>query len=571
MNRMLNKIWKSKLWLLITIVALVAVNWLASLYHGRIDFTNEKRFTLSSPTKKVLNKLDDVVKVEVFLKGDFPSGFKKLANSTGETLQQFKEIAGKNLQYSFINPDEDVEGTNVKWADTLSALGFYPINLTSQVKAGQQQQNIYPVAFVHYKDKVMPVMLYQGKTKAITYAEINSAEAMMEYNFISAIDKLQQKEKPIVAYAVGNGEPTGYNTEDLVRNTLQQEYKFYTINLNTQPVVPKEFNVLVLVKPTQPFSNEEKLKLDQYVMNGGKIIFFVDKLNAELDSLQSKKGEVVAYDRGLELSDLLFKYGARINADLIMDLQCDFLPFDVNSNGQFELLPWNYFPVFETKSNHVINKNLGFVSGRFVNSIDTVGAEGIKKTILLSSSPNSRTIGTPALISVRENVNAPQNEKFNKANIPAAVLLEGKFQSLFSNRLSQAMSDSLKSYGAIFLPQCIADNKMIVVADGDMVLNSVVKGNQAIPMGMNPYTYGTQQEFAFANKDFLQNCLDYLINSANLSEAKAKDYTLQLLDKNKVDEEKSRWQLVNLIMPVLLIIIFAAIYQVLRKRKYTLK
>lgn len=568
---MINMIWKSKLWLLVTIVAIVAVNWLASLYHGRIDFTNEKRFTLSSPTKKVLNKLDDVVKVEVFLKGDFPSGFKKLANSTGETLQQFKEIAGKNFQYSFISPDEDVEGTNVKWADTLSALGFYPINLTSQVKAGQQQQNIYPVAFVHYKDKVMPVMLYQGKTKAITYAEINSAEAMMEYNFISVINKLQQKEKPIVAYAVGNGEPTGYNTEDLVRNTLQQEYKFFTINLNTQPVVPKEFNVLVLVKPTQPFSNEEKLKLDQYVMNGGKIIFFIDKLNAELDSLQTKKGEVVAYDRGLELSDLLFKYGARINADLIMDLQCDFLPFDVNSNGQFELLPWNYFPVFETKSNHVINKNLGFVSGRFVNSIDTVGAEGIKKTILLSSSPNSRTIGTPALISVKENVNAPQNEKFNKANIPAAVLLEGKFQSLFSNRLSQAMSDSLKSYGAIFMSQCIADNKMIVVADGDLVLNSVVKGNQAIPMGMNPYTYGTQQEFAFANKDFLQNCLDYLINSANLSEAKAKDYTLRLLDKNKVDEEKSRWQLVNLIVPVLLIILFAAIYQALRKRKYTLK
>ncbi|MEZ5027309.1 MAG: hypothetical protein R2765_00820 [Ferruginibacter sp.] len=280
---------------------------------------------------------------------------------------------------------------------------------------------------------------------------------------------------------------------------------------------------------------------------------------------------MVAYDRGLELNDLLFKYGARINPDLIMDLQCDFLPFDVNGNGQFELLPWNYFPVFETKSNHVINKNLGFVSGRFVNSIDTVGAEGIRKTILLSSSPNSRTIGTPALISVKENVNAPQNEKFNKANIPAAVLLEGKFQSLFSNRLSQAMSDSLKSYGAIFIPQCIADNKMIVVADGDMVLNSVVKGNQAIPMGMNPYTYETQQEFAFANKDFLQNCLDYLINSANLSEAKAKDYTLRLLDKNKVDEEKNQWQIINVIVPVLVIILFAVIYQLVRKKKYTIK
>ncbi|HQW84757.1 MAG TPA: Gldg family protein, partial [Ferruginibacter sp.] len=367
MNSIVKKIWKSKLWLLITIVALIAVNWLASLYHSRIDFTNEKRFTLSTPTTKVLKRLDDVVKVEVFLKGDFPSGFKKLANSTGEVLQQFKEIAGNKLQYKFISPDEDVDGTNVKWADTLSALGFYPINLTSQVKAGQQQQNIYPVAFIHYKDKVLPVILYQGKSKAITYAEINSAEAMMEYNFISTIDKLIQKEKPIVAYAVGNGEPTGYNTEDLVQNTLQQEYRFYSINLNTQPVIPKDFNVLIIVKPTEPFNDAAKLKLDQFVMNGGKIIFFIDRLNAELDSLQSKKGEVVAYDRGLELNDLLFKYGARINPDLLMDLQCDFLPFDVNGNGQFELLPWNYFPVFETKSNHVINKNLGFLSGRFVN------------------------------------------------------------------------------------------------------------------------------------------------------------------------------------------------------------
>ena len=566
---MIIKIWKSKLWLLITVAVLVAINWLASLYHTRIDFTNEKRFTLSSATKKVLHKPDDVVQVDVFLKGDFPSGFKKLANSTGELLQEFKEVAGKKLQYRFISPDEDVEGTNIKWADTLAALGFYPINLTSQVKAGQQQQNIYPVAFVHYKENVLPVILYQGKTKAITYPEINSAEAMMEFNFISAIDKLLQKEKPIIGYTVGNGQPTGYTVEDLVKNTLQQEYRFYSINPNTQPAIPKEFNVLFVVKPTEPFSDETKLKLDQYVMNGGKILFFVDKLNAELDSLKSKKGEVVAYDRGLELNDLLFKYGARINSDLVMDLQCDFLPFDVSGNNQFELLPWNYFPVFETKSNHIINKNLGFVSGRFANSVDTVEAEGIKKTILLSSSPNSRTIATPALISVLENVNATDNEKFKKSNIPVAVLLEGKFQSVYANRLSKAMNDSLQSMGAVFMPQCLADNKMIVVADGDIVLNSVVKGNQAIPMGMNPFTFGSQREFAFANKDFLQNCLDYLINSSNLSEAKAKDYTLRLLDKNKVEEQKTTWQLINILVPVLLVFLFAVLYQFIRKRKYT--
>lgn len=571
MKKTLNTIWNSRFWLVITLFAIVGLNWLASLYHTRIDFTNEKRFTLTAPTKKVLQKLDDVVQVDVFLKGEFPSGFKKLAISTNEILGEFKEIAGKKLQYRFISPEETVDGTNVIWADTLSALGFYPINLTSQVKAGQQQQNIYPVAFVHYKENVLPVILYQGKTKAITYPEINSAEVMMEYNFISTIDKLLQKEKPVIGYTVGNGEPTGYQVEDLVRNTLQQEYQFYTINPNTQPAIPAEFEVLFIVKPTERFTDEAKLKLDQYVMNGGKIIFFLDKLNAELDSLQSKRGEVVAYDRGLELNDLLFKYGARINSDLVMDLQCDFLPFDVSGNGQFELLPWNYFPVFESRSNHVINRNLGFVSGRFVNSIDTVEATGIKKTILLSSSPNSRNIATPALISVLENVNAPENEKFKKANIPVAVLLEGKFKSLFSNRLSKAMNDTLQSIGAVYMSECISDNKMIVVADGDIVLNSVVKGNQAIPMGFNPFTFGSQREFAFANKDFLQNCLDYLINSSNLSEARAKDYTLRLLDKKKVESGKSTWQVINILVPVILILLFALGYQFIRKRKYTIK
>jgi gliding-associated putative ABC transporter substrate-binding component GldG len=570
MKRIFSKIWKSKLWLLITIVLLGAANWLASLYHTRIDFTNEKRFTLSSPTKKVLQKLDDVVQVDVFLKGDFPSGFKKLANSTNEVLSEFKEIAGKKLRYRFISPDENVEGTNISWADTLDALGFYPINLTSQIKEGQQQQNIYPVAFVHYKENIVPVMIYQGKTKAITYPEINSAEAMMEFNFISAIDKITAKERPTLIYSAGNGEPVDGRSYDLSENVLKPNYKFQPVNLHTIPRIPDVVQVLMIVKPATPFDDEEKLKIDQFVMRGGRLILFTDKLNAELDSLQSKKGQVIAYDRGLELNDLLFKYGARVNSDLVMDLQCDFLPFDVNGNGQFELLPWNYFPVFESKSNHPVNKNLGFVSGRFVNSIDTVGAEGIKKTILLSTSPNSRTIATPALISVLENVKAPEDEKFKKARIPVAVLLEGKFQSLFSNRLSQAMNDSLQKYSATFLPQCIADNKIIVVADGDMVLNSVVKGNQPIPMGMNPYTYGSQQEFAFANKDFLQNCLDYLVNSSNLSEAKAKDYTLRLLDKKKVEAQKSTWQIINMVVPVILVLLFAFVFQFIRKRKYTI-
>ncbi len=557
-----------KLWLPLAIAALVIINWLASSYHARLDLTNEKRFTLSKPTKKILRGLDDVVQVDVFLKGEFPSGFKKLANSTGEVLNEFKEIAGSKLQYNFISPDENMEGTDVKWADTLSATGLYPINLKSQIKAGEQQQLVFPYAMVRYKGGVIPVNLYSGNKTFISPSELNSAEAMMEYKFADAVNKLSQQVKPMIAYSVGNGEPTGINTYDLVENTLRKDYSLFTLNLKTQPVIPDTFKLLMIVKPTQPFTEEEKLKIDQFVMRGGKLLIFQDKLEAELDSLKSMTNQVIAYDRNIELTDLLFKYGARINPDLVMDLQCDFLPFVVNGSEQMDFLHWNYFPLFESKSNHPINKNLALVAGKFVNSIDTVEAEGIKKTILLSSSANARVIATPALISGKENVNAPEDEKFKKANIPVAVLLEGKFTSMFNNRLSQALNDSFKKNGSDFISQSFTDNKIIVVADGDMVLNAVSQ-NQPLPMGVNPYTYGTQYQYQFANREFLQNCLDYLINPSDLSEAKAKDYTLRLLDTKKINEQRSLWQLVNIAAPVALVFIVAVIYQWRRKRKYS--
>lgn len=570
----LNKIWKSKGWFVITIAALVAINWLASMYHTRIDFTNEKRFTLSPPTKKVLQKLDDVVQVDVFLKGDFPSGFKKLANSTTELLQEFKEVAGKKLQYRFISPDETVEGTNVKWGDSLIAAGLFPINLKSQLKVGEQQQLVYPLALVYYKENVLPVILFEQKgidvkkSYADAMKDLNSAEALMEYKFADAIFKASQINKPMIAYAVGNGEPQDVRIYDLAENVLRQDYNLQQFNLTKLPIIPDTFKLLMLIKPTEKFTEVEKLKIDQFVMRGGKVLMFIDELNAEMDSLRIKN-EVIAYDRGLELNDLLFKYGARINSDLVMDLQCDFLPFDVNGNGQFDFLHWNYFPLLESKSNHLINKNLGLVSGKFVNSIDTIEVEGIKKTVLLSSSVNSKTIATPALISGKENVNEPESDKFKRANIPVAVLLEGKFSSLFRNRLSQAMNDSLQKSGGMYMQESIVENKIIIVADGDMILNSVSK-NEPLPMGINPLTVGSQYQYQFANKDFLQNCLDYLLNSSGLSEAKAKDYTLRLLDGKKVAAQKGAWQLINIAAPVIIIILFALLYQFIRRRKYTL-
>ncbi len=554
-------------WWIPVMIILLLINFLAASFHKRIDLTNEKRFTISSPVKKILTKLDDVVQIDIFLKGEFPSGFKRLAASTADLLQEFKEYSRTNIQFRFISPDEPLEGMDRTYGDTLIALGVQPINLKVQLKAGEQSQYIFPAALVHYKERVQAVNLYPGTKMLITPDELNSAEALMEFKFANTIEQLTQKNKPMVGYSSGNGEPTGENVYDLVENILRKNYNLFTIDILKEPVIPDTFQLLMIVKPTNAFTEDEKIKIDQYVMHGGKVIWFLDRLNAEMDSLQLKN-QVIAYDRNLNLEDMLFKYGVRINPDLLLDLQCDFLPFAVSTNKQFEFLHWNYFPLFESKSNHVINKNVGLVAGRFVNSIDTVKSDNVTKTILLSSSANSRTIATTALISGEENRIAPQDEKFRKAGVITGVLLEGKFKSLFANRLPLNIMDSLQRYGTPFQSSSITDNKMIVIADGDIVLNGAFKGN-SLPMGVNSYTIETQHQYPFANRDFLQNCLDYLINNSGLTEAKSKDYTLRLLEPKKIQDERTKWQILNIVLPITLILIFGFIYQFWRKRRYS--
>ena len=392
MKSVANKKW----WWLIVLLAIVLINYLASVFHKRLDLTNEKRFTISNPVKKMLGAINEKMEIYIFLRGDIPAGFKKLSVSAQELLQEFQEYSNGNIHYKVLSADEKMPGTDRTYADTLSSLGIAPINLKVQLKEGEQSQYIYPAAIINYQQKFQPVNLYSGSNNYITPPELNSAEALLEFDFSSGIEKLINHQKPMVAYAVGNGEPTGPDTYDLVENVLKKNYHLFMMDLQKEPVIPDTFKLLILVKPSLSFSESEKLKIDQYVMRGGKLLCFIDRLNAEVDSLQLKN-EVIAYDRNLDLQDIFFKYGIRINPDLLMDLQCDFLPFSVNGKDQFEFLHWNYFPLFESSQNSVINKNLGLVEGKFVNTIDTVSAPGIKKTILLSSSANSRTIETPAL------------------------------------------------------------------------------------------------------------------------------------------------------------------------------
>lgn len=550
------------------VIAVLALCNILSVYiHKRIDLTGDKRFTISEPVRKILKETSDPVTIYLFLKGDLPSGFRMLGQSATELLQEFKDFSKGSVHYKIVSPDEAVPGSTEIWADTLQAMNVLPINLTVQQKVGEESKYVYPAAAVVSAGKIIPVNLYSGTRSVITPNDLNQAESMFEYKFAEAIHKLHQQTKPMVAYAIGNGESTGAETYDLVENVLHPNYSVFTLDLEKEEAIPDTFKVLLLVKPSQKFSDEAKLKIDQYVMRGGKLLAFVDRLEAEMDSLQLGSRQVVAYDRNLGLQDLFFRYGVRINPDLIMDLQSDFLPFDVNNSGQFELLHWNYFPLFQPSQDNVVTRNVGLVAGRFANSMDTVKADGIKKTFLLGTSPNSRTIETPALISGAENRNAPVDAAFNRSNIPAAVLLEGKFTSLYRNRLSLEQLEAMNAAGSTFVPESANENKMIVVSDGDIVLNSMYRA-QPIPMGVNPFTIGTQYEYQFANRSFVENCLAYLVNDAGLMAAKAKDFKLRLLDSKKVNAQKTLWQILSFVIPALLILLAGGLYQVARNRKF---
>jgi gliding-associated putative ABC transporter substrate-binding component GldG len=274
MKSSLNKKW----WWLILIVAIVVINYLASIFHTRIDLSNEKRFTISFPVKKILKNIDQKMEINIFLRGDIPAGFKNLSVSAQELLQNFKQYSNGNIHYKIISADENMPGTERTYADTLSSLGIVPINLKVQLKEGEQSQYIYPAAVVNYKNRMQPVNLYSGSSTFITAPELNSAEALLEFKFADAIEKIMEHNKPMVAYAVGNGEPTGPDTYDLVENVLKKNYHLFMMNLQAEPVIPDTFKVLIIVKPSLSFTDDEKLKIDQYVMHGGKLLCFIDRL-----------------------------------------------------------------------------------------------------------------------------------------------------------------------------------------------------------------------------------------------------------------------------------------------------
>ena len=566
----------SRGWLLMTLVSLLALNWLASSFHTRIDLTNEKRFTLSGSTIKLLGTLDDKVDITVLLTGDIKSEFRKLSISVKELLENFRNYGGNNIQFKFELPGEGLnDSLKAEVFDSLVRLGLRPTNQQVQIKEGEgkSQRQIFPGAVISYRSRTVAIDFLQGQVQKNVFnsddildkQSINSAEALLEYKFANAIQKITQKEVPLVGYAYGNGEPVfGMPFVNDLFSTLARDYVIDTVNIKTTPLIPPDFKTIVIVKPVEKFTTDDKFKLDQYVMKGGRILWLMDVLFAERDSLQN--GNLVAYSRDLDIGDQLFRYGVRINNDLLLDKHSDKIPFEVGFVGgqpQKKLLNWPYFPLLQPASNNPIVKNMSDVLGQFVNTIDTVEAENIDKTILLSSSPDSYREKTPAIVDINSVKNEAGLEKYNLKNLAAAVLLEGRFQSLFTNRVSTSQLDTLRKYNDQFLHECINPNRMIIVSDADIVINSISESIGPLPMGVNKFT-----KIQYANREFFQNCMEYLANKDNMLDSRSKDYTLRLLDLKKVEVQKTTWQLINIVLPILLVFLFALLYQWWRKRKY---
>jgi ABC-2 type transport system permease protein len=567
----MQKMSNSKFGWIYLLAGVVILNLLASFVNGRYDMTSEKRYTLTRPVKNMLGHIHGQLNIDILLEGNLKSGLRKLRNSAEALLQEFNEYADGNIHYRLIDPVAGEDDTSrAIIMDSLAKMGIQPMTQIAQSKKGEEQSQriVIPAAIVKYKDRELSVDLLKGVQRSRegqpTEQLYVNAENLLEYKFANAIDKLITDTLPAIGYLMGNGEPLDFHEYSLIQY-LRENFRFEIVKLDSVPVIPAGLNALVMVKPILKFSDDEKLKLDQYIMQGGSMICMIDNLNAEMDSLHSTR-ETVAFDRGLNLDDLLFHYGVRINQDLVEDMQCASINMVVGEQGgkpQFQLLPWPYYPLLDGSPFSLITRNLDPVLSKFTNSIDTVKAPDISKTILLQSSPNARTVSTPALISLETVKTASDPKSFQQSDIPVGVILEGKFKSLYANRISAAMEDSFAHvYNQPFLKSGVKDARIIVCADGDLVLNEMSESGP-LPLG-----FSKDINYTFANAEFLSNCLDYCVNPSGILQSRSKDYSLRLLDPEKTEDDKTFWQLVNILLPLLVIILCGLVFQYVRKRKY---
>jgi gliding-associated putative ABC transporter substrate-binding component GldG len=555
---------KNNLKSLLGILTLVLfLNVLSKGYFHRFDLTKDKRYTLSTTSLNIIKQVQNPLYVKIYLQGDLPADFKRLQSETRDLFEEFKAY-NKNIIFEFVNPleNEDESMDNIK---ELYLKGLTPINITVDDKGKQSQEMVFPWAIAVYNNKEVNIPLLKNIMGASTTEKVVGSVQHLEYSIADAINKITKEKQKKIAVMKGNGE-----LQDVqIAKFLIQVRESYHIGPFTLDSVAKnpmgsldalqKYDLAIIAKPTETFTDSEKQVLDQFIINGGKTLWLIDQVNMEMDSLYNVTGSTLAFPRDLNLNDMFFKYGFRINPDLVKDEQGSPIKLatgDPGSAAQFQVFNWKFAPQVYPISSHPIVKNLGGIKFDFASGIDTL-KNGIKKTVLLQSSQYSKKIGTPTEINL--NIVAEEtspNHYKNTGNIPLSVLLEGSFLSMFENRVLPFDQKSFQSIGKA--------NKMIVISDGDLVKNQLDKNFQPIELG-----YDQRSGNLFDNKDFLMNCVNYLLDDTGLINIRSKDLDLPLLDKEKVYEKYTFTQIITIGLPLLILLLFGVAFTFLRKKKYS--
>ncbi|GAB3197185.1 gliding-associated putative ABC transporter substrate-binding component GldG [Pontibacter aydingkolensis] len=540
------------------VVGIILLNILAANFFFRLDLTEDKRYTIAPVTKQMLSQLPDEVVVDVYLEGDFPAGFKRLQQSVRETLDEFRIYSGGNLRYNFINPNDiSDEKQRNEFMMSLAQKGINPTNLRATEEGKQVERLVFPGAIVKYKGKETAVNFLKGNLAASADERLNQSVEGVEFELATSIRKLAFLGNKIIGYITGQGELEMEQVTDLL-GSLQEHYRVARGELDQIPTL-KGLDLIIIAKPTAAYSELDKYKIDQFIMNGGKAVFFVDALNANMDSVGA--GGMFSLPYNLNIEDLLFRYGVRLNPTMIMDLNSGFIPMVTGYSGdrpQTEMINWRFYPLLNNFSKHPITRNLDAVYTKFIGTIDTVRADGIVKTPLVYTSKYSRVLQPPVPVTLEEARMDVNPEQYQDGEQPVGYLLEGKFTSLFRNRRAPAGAEetTVKELGV--------ESKVVVFSDGDLVRNEInPRTGQAYELGFDRFN-----NVKFANKELAMNTIHYLLDSGGLINVRSKEIQLRPLDKVRIREDKGFWQLLNLAAPIALLVLFGIARYYLRKRKY---
>lgn len=545
--------------ILISLIGALTLNAVSQFYYRRWDLTQDQRFTLSDPSIQTIGKFTSTIYVDVLLDGELPAEFLRLKREVKLLLEQYA-LKNPNLVFEFIDPLQD-PSNSTSVIDELQRLGLRPAQITTEEGGKISQEVIFPWAMVNYGDRSEKVQLLRNQPGASEQDRINASIENLEFAFSDAFSKLSIARKKTIAVLKGNGELEDRYLADYL-TSLQSYYRIAPFTLDSVEIAPNQaikelsnFDAVIVAKPTEPFTESEKLVLDQYMISGGKSLWLIDPVAMDMDSLYAT-GSSVGLWRDLNLDDLLFKYGVRFNAKLVSDLVCAPVVLATGSgrDAQYNPIPWPYYPIALTQDNHPIVSNLEPVWYRFSGSIDTL-TNSYKKTILHQSSALSRVEGVPKIIQLSQAAEQPNPDQFTPGNFPLAVLIEGAFTSAYKNRQKAFDLENFKENGP--------ENKMILISDGDLISNQFQKG-KALELGYDQWTNSF-----FGNKEFLINAMNYLLEDNGLINIRNKQVKIPLLDATKVEAERKYWQFLNLGLPVLILGFFGIGFLVVQKRKYS--